>query len=94
MNYEAISFKECGMVIYWGQVPIGSQIGELRELLFQVVPVQTIVTSVRYRTIGSLLVIVLEMQEYKVQRYCGWALTDLQARVYEADQGSQTLWDH
>lgn len=36
MNQQLISLKECGMVIYWGQVQMRCQIGQLGELLFQV----------------------------------------------------------
>ena len=30
----------------------------------------------------------------KFRGYCGWAVTDLQAKVHEVDQDSQTLQDH
>jgi len=35
------------------------------------------------------------MQEYKDQKlYYGWAVSSFPAKVHEADQGSQILWDH
>ena len=30
----------------------------------------------------------------QLRGYCGWAVASLQAKVHEADQGSQILWDH
>ena len=35
------------------------------------------------------------MQEYKDQKlYYVWAVSSFQAKVHEADRGSQILWDH